>query len=100
MVNFSVNTHHAYLNTDIIIHNNTTKSIIVHDLTTSEEWLVDDEKTIRLSAGTHILESENAKQAIIIEDAVKFMILFLHISQCRFLGRTVRFSHRITVIQG
>ena len=72
MANFSVNTHHAYLNTDITIHNNTTKSIIVQDLTTSEEWLVDDEKTIRLSAGTHILESEDAKQTIIIEDAIKF----------------------------
>lgn len=71
MKSFTVNTHHAYLNTDICIHNNTIKPIVVKDLTTSEEWHVNHDKLIRLSSGEHILESGDTKSKIIIEDAIK-----------------------------
>ena len=72
MADFSLNTHHAYLNTDVIIRNNTTTTIVVKDTTTSDEWFVHKEKLIHLSAGTHHLISGKTETTITIEDAVKF----------------------------
>lgn len=72
MADFSINTHHAYLNTNIVIRNNAETSIVVKDLTTSDEWVINDEKIICLSAGTHVLTSRNTKTTIIVEDAIKF----------------------------
>lgn len=72
MTDFSINTHHAYLNTDVVIRNNTEKPIIVQDSTTSEEWTISDKAVVHLSAGTHNLVSGKTKATITIEDAVKF----------------------------
>ncbi len=72
MAAFTLNTHRAYLNTDVIIRNNTSEPIVVKDTTTSDEWVINEEKTIRLSAGIHQLVSEDTSTSIVIEDAVKF----------------------------
>ncbi|MCH5178243.1 MAG: hypothetical protein J1F13_01070 [Prevotellaceae bacterium] len=69
---FSTNTHHAYLNTKIIIRNNTQETIVVKDLTTLEEWRVKDAKDIFLSAGEHTLIAQDTKVTVYVEDAVKF----------------------------
>ncbi len=72
MAVFSVNTHHAYLNTDIVIRNSQETPIVVKDLLTSDEWLITDVKEVRLSHGTHTLVSDDTVETIIIEDAIKF----------------------------
>ena len=72
MATFTVNTHHAYLNTNVVIRNNTSEPIVVKDTTTSEEWVVNEEITVLFSAGIHQLVSEDTSTSIVIEDAVKF----------------------------
>jgi len=71
-MDFSLNTHHAYLNSKIVISNNTSNSIVVKDNITSEEWCVHNNLTIRLSAGIHKLTSGDTEAIIVIEDAIKF----------------------------
>lgn len=68
---FSVNTHRAYLNMDVIISNNTSESIVVKDITTSDEWIVNEVKKVRLTAGMHTLVSGDTSMSIFIEDAIK-----------------------------
>ena len=72
MAVFSVNTHHAYLNTNIVIRNSQDTPIVVKDLLTSDEWFISDIKEVRLSHGTHTLVSDDTVETIIIEDAIKF----------------------------
>jgi hypothetical protein len=72
MMNFSVNTHHAYLNSNVVISNNTKEPIFVKDSLSSEEWQIVDKTSIRLSAGKHILSCGETNVTITIEDAVKF----------------------------
>lgn len=71
MTDFSINTHHAYLNTSIIICNKTKEPIVVQNVTTSEKWTISDRKVVRLSAGKHRLVSKNTELEITVEDAIK-----------------------------
>lgn len=68
-----VNTHHGYLNTDIVL-SSTIPSISIEDKLTGQKWVVNDNLKIRLGAGHHILVCPelNEEILIIIEDAVKF----------------------------
>ena len=72
MRNFSLNTHHAYLNSNVVISNNTASPIIVKDNLSLDEWQVEKTTSIRLSAGQHVLSCGESNEIIIIEDAVKF----------------------------
>lgn len=72
MKSFEINTHHAYLNTDIIL-----KSIggdcEVFDQTTGSTYNVDSILNIKLCAGKHILccaETDQSEE-VVIEDAIK-----------------------------
>lgn len=68
-----INTHHAYLNTDIVL-SSTVPNITIEDKRTGQKWVIVDKITIRLSAGRHILicPELNEEIQVIIEDAVKF----------------------------
>ena len=72
MKRFTVSTHHAYLNTDIIISNTTNQTISVYDSLSRTVWDVEDETSIRLTAGKHILKSGDTEMIVVIEDAIKF----------------------------
>lgn len=69
----NINTHHAYLNTDIVL-SSTVPNITIEDKRTGQKWVIVDKFTIRLSAGRHILicPELNEEIQVIIEDAVKF----------------------------
>ena len=69
MTKFKVNTHHAYLNTNIVIE--AEGPISIEDTTTGIHYSVRDELKIRLSAGRHVLKSNENEEEIIIEDAIK-----------------------------
>ena len=69
MATFTVNTHHAYLNNDIVIKSDGT--ISVEDIVTQEKYLCANELRTRLCAGKHILKSEDHVEEIYIEDAIK-----------------------------
>lgn len=69
MEDFTLNTHHAYLNSDIIIKCNGIITIV--DKVTGKEYHFTDELKTRFCAGQHILVSDNQKEEIFIEDAIK-----------------------------
>lgn len=69
MGHFTVNTHHAYLNNEIIIRSATPQSII--DRVTGKVFNVDKELKTYLTAGEHVLASGNCVEVIVIEDAIK-----------------------------
>ena len=66
---FTVNSHHAYLNSDIIISCN--GHISLEDTSTGNKYDVIDEQIIHLTAGHHILKTKDHEEEIIIEDAIK-----------------------------
>ena len=68
MEGFTLNTHHAYLNDDIIIKCN--GAICIIDKTTGEEYQFVNEFKTRLCSGKHILISDDQEEEIIIEDAI------------------------------
>ncbi len=70
MAKFTVNSHHAYLNNEIIIRCD--GCISIEDIETEEKYTFTDELRIRLKAGRHILKSEDHVEEIFIEDAIKF----------------------------
>ena len=74
----NVNTHHAYLNTDIVL-SSTVPNVTIEDKITGRNWVIADKITIRLSAGRHILVCPelNEEIQVTIEDAVKFGGSFL-----------------------
>jgi hypothetical protein len=69
MATFTVNTHHAYLNNDIVIKFN--GQIIIEDTITGQKYEVKNEMKTHLSAGRHILKSDEHEEEILIEDAIK-----------------------------
>jgi hypothetical protein len=69
MERFMLNTHHAYLNNDIIIKCNGTISIV--DKVTGKEYLFTNELKTRLCAGKHIFVSDCQEEEVFIEDAIK-----------------------------
>ena len=69
MALFTVNTHHAYLNSDIIIR--CEGFVSIEDIDAGEKYDVRDELRIRLTAGRHILKTDDYEEEIIIEDAIK-----------------------------
>lgn len=69
MAKFTVNTHHAYLNNKIIIQ--AEDWIAIEDLSTGLKYEFQKVFETRLSAGHHILKSENHEEEIVIEDAIK-----------------------------
>ncbi len=70
MATFTVNTHHAYLNNDILIKADGSTTIV--DIYTENIYQVKDQLATRLTAGLHLLKSDNHEEEIFIEDAVKF----------------------------
>lgn len=68
-----INTHHAYLNTDIVL-SSSVSNVNIEDKQTGQTWLIVDKITIRLSAGHHVLVCPELNEEIhvVIEDAVKF----------------------------
>lgn len=69
MAKFSVNTHHAYLNNDIVLYSD--EPVQVVDDQTGVLFNISKQTTIHLAAGKHILSSEDHDEEIIIEDAIK-----------------------------
>ncbi len=69
MASFTVNTHHAYLNNDIVIK--TEGHITIEDTITGQVYEFQHELKTRFSAGHHILKSEQHEEEIVIEDAIK-----------------------------
>ena len=69
MDNFSLNTHHAYLNNDIIFKSNGSVSIV--DKVTGKEYHFTDELKTRLCAGRHVFACGNQEEEVYIEDAIK-----------------------------
>ena len=69
MAAFTVNSHHAYLNSNIIIRCN--GHISLEDTSTGDKYDVIDEQIIHLTAGHHILKTKDHEEEIIIEDAIK-----------------------------
>ena len=69
MAKFTVNTHHAYLNNDIVIKSE--EKVVITDKSTGIEYMVHGEVVTHLCAGKHILSVEGQEEEIIIEDAIK-----------------------------
>lgn len=69
MENFTVNTHHAYLNHTIVIK--TDGRITIKDTVTGYVYDVENELRTHLSAGHHVLMSDDHREVIFIEDAIK-----------------------------
>ncbi|MFI3239544.1 MAG: hypothetical protein R3Y22_02995, partial [Bacteroidales bacterium] len=69
---FEVSTHHAYLNTDILLKSSR-ECCEIHDQTTGTTYNVDSVLTLKLCAGEHILHcrESNQSEVIVIEDAIK-----------------------------
>lgn len=66
------NTHHAYLNTDIILTSD--EACVVTDTLTSKEYCIENESVVlKLCAGKHIFKSNDSAREVIveIEDAIK-----------------------------
>lgn len=72
---YSINTHHAFLNNEIVIKNLSEQPIFVLDKTTGVEYKIDKELRTHLSAGTHILmlncNGSILQETVVIEDAIK-----------------------------
>ncbi len=69
MDRFTINTHHAYLNNDIVLKYNGT--INVSDIVTGKDYRFADELSLRLSAGKHVFVSGDQEETVFIEDAIK-----------------------------
>ena len=69
MATFTVNTHHAYLNNKIVIE--TKDWITIEDISTGLKYQFKKVLVIKLSAGLHILKSDDHEEEIVIEDAIK-----------------------------
>lgn len=69
MAKFTVNTHHAYLNNEIVIKSE--EKVVITDKSTGMEYEVDGEVTTHLCAGKHILYIDGQEEEILIEDAIK-----------------------------
>ena len=69
MAAFTVNTHHAYLNNDIVI--NSEGLITIEDAVTGQTFEFENELRMHLSAGHHIIKSADHKEDIFIENAIK-----------------------------
>lgn len=69
MATFTVNTHHAYLNNDIVFK--CEGSISIEDVITREKYQFTNELRTRLCAGKHILKTDDHEEEIYIEDAIK-----------------------------
>ena len=71
MATFTVNTHHAYLNTEIVFQSESEDLITIKDICTGQKYEFQSFLATRLSAGHHILKSDDHEEDIIIEDAIK-----------------------------
>lgn len=69
MAKFTVNTHHAYLNSNIVIQ--TEDRITIKDVCTGQKYEFLKVFETRLSAGLHVLQSAGHEEKIVIEDAIK-----------------------------
>ena len=69
MAAFTVNSHHAYLNSDIIIRCN--GHISLEDTSTGDKYDIINEQKIHLIAGHHLLKTKDHEEEITIEDAIK-----------------------------
>lgn len=69
MATFTVNTHHAYLNSKIIIE--AEGLITIEDISTGLKYKFQKVLVTKLSAGLHILKSDGHEEEIMIEDAIK-----------------------------
>lgn len=69
MDNFTLNTHHAYLNNDIIFKCDGSISIV--DIVTGKEYHFTDELKTRLCSGRHVFACGNQEEEVYIEDAIK-----------------------------
>lgn len=67
------NTHHAYLNTDIVISNDDVEPIKLVDDITKDEFLIKEQTSIKLCAGKHNLRDLKSGDciSITVEDAIK-----------------------------
>lgn len=69
----NINTHHAYLNTDIILSSEIPSVDVIDELTGMTYHLTDNTITLNLSAGTHKLVCDSLGEEVMveIEDAIK-----------------------------
>ena len=69
----NVNTHHAYLNTDIVLSSSHPVIDLKDELTGTVYHVTDEQLAIRLCAGKHRLYSESLGEELYIEieDAIK-----------------------------
>lgn len=67
------NTHHAYLNTSIVISNDGVVPVKLIDDISGDEFIVNRETPIKLCAGKHLLKDTNSSDSltILVEDAIK-----------------------------
>lgn len=73
MANLKINTHHAFLNTQLVLTSDRPVYDII-DTTTGQKFVISDHKiSFRLGKGKHILHSESLNENICIEveDAIK-----------------------------
>lgn len=70
-IQFTLNTHHAYLNNYIVIKSDIPQLTVTDD-DTGTTWTIEEEIKVRLGAGIHHLRSESQEEIVIIEDALKF----------------------------
>lgn len=72
MTQIKVSTHHAFLNTDIMFSASDQRRMKITDQLTGVDYIVDNQLTLKLSAGKHVFVSENGIQEVIyVEDAIK-----------------------------
>ena len=69
MAKFIVNSHHAYLNNEIVIK--AEGLVTIEDTLTGQIYEFVDEMRTHLSAGHHVLKSNDHREDIVIEDAIK-----------------------------
>ena len=69
MDRFTINTHHAYLNNDIVLKYDGTINVV--DIVTGKDYRFTDKLSLRLSAGKHIFMSGDQEETVFIEDAIK-----------------------------
>lgn len=72
MTHIKVSTHHAFLNTDIMFSVSDQCRMKITDKLTGVDYIVDNQLTLKLSAGKHVFVSEDGIQEVIyVEDAIK-----------------------------
>ena len=69
MGDITLNTHHAYLDNDIII--NCDGAISIVDKATGKEYHFTNELKTRLCAGRHVFATDNQEEEALVEDAIK-----------------------------